>query len=213
MKHERQLLDIYVYRGEYREALQVPFRQHGRICASDGHVLIRIAEGLCEGEYTDTPNGLKAPDTSRVIPEPNTCETVTKRIIDNVISAASAERNRTCPECHGDGTVGYRYTDRHYDYHTMEGECPECGGTGEISDYTAVKYQFTIHGQALCYHHLTVLSRTMACLEVDSLRRGHIKKGDDDKSALLFDAEGTDVEILLMPQLRDRNLEEIKIKE
>ena len=105
----------------------------------------------------------------------------------------------------------FEYHDRHYNTHTMEGDCPVCDGTGEVSDYTVVKYQFTLHGYPLCYHHLKVLLHTMAYLQTDSLRLRHVQKGDDTQ-ALLFDMEGKDIEILVMPQLRDDKFEEIKIK-
>ena len=213
MEYERKLLDMYVYAGEYRQNISSPFRQAGRICATDGHILIRIAEGLCKGEYTDTPNGLKAPNTASVMPQPNMCETVTEKMIERALEKAPEEKDRRCPECDGSGRVDYRYMDRHYDYHSMEGDCPECDGTGEASDYTAIKYQFVLHGNALHYHHLKVLLNTMLYLKTDSLRLRHIRKDEDDLSGILFDTEGRDVEILFVPMLRDDKLEEIKIKE
>ena len=214
MKYEKKLLDMYVYRGEYRENIQVPFRQDGRICATDGRMMIRIAEGLCEREYTDRPNGLKAPNTASVMPEPNMCQTVTAKALERALKEAPEEADSRCPECGGSGKVDYTYCDRHYDYHTMEGDCPACGGTGEKDDYTIVKYQFLLLGNALCYHHLRTLLNTMKCLQTDSLRLLHIKAFPDrhGPDAILFDVEGKDIEILAMPQLRDEKFEEIEIK-
>lgn len=212
MENERYLLNLYVHpESEYRQNIQEPFRQDGRICATDGHVLIRIAEGLCEEKYSDMPNGLKPVNTSKVIPQKNTCETVTAEMLSKALEKAPEEKERNCPECNGSGKVDYEYRDRHYDRHTMEGECPECEGTGEVGDYTPIKYQFTLHGYPLSYNHLKTLLRTMAYLKTDSLRLRHIQKGEGDSQQLLFDVEGKDIEILAMPQLRDEKLKEIKI--
>ena len=212
MENERYLLGLYVHpESEYRQNIQEPFRQDGRICATDGRVLICIAEELCEEEYTDMPNGLKPVNTSKVIPQKNTCETVTALMLNKALEKAPEEKERKCPECGGSGQVEYEYRDRHYDRHTIEGDCPECEGTGEVGDYTPIKYQFTIHGHALSYNHLKTLLRTMAYLNTDSLRLRHFQKGEGDLQALLFDVEGKDIEILAMPQLRNENLKEIKI--
>ena len=212
MENERYLLGLYVHpESEYRQNIQEPFRQDGRICATDGRVLIRIAEGLCEEKYTDMPNGLKPVNTSKVIPQKNTCETVTALMLNKALEKAPEEKERKCPECGGSGQVEYEYRDRLYDRHTIEGDCPECEGTGEVGDYTPIKYQFTIHGHALSYNHLKTLLRTMAYLNTDSLRLRHFQKGEGDLQTLLFDVEGKDIEILAMPQLRDENLKEIKI--
>lgn len=212
MENERYLLNLYVHpESEYRKNIQEPFSQDGRICATDGRMLIRIAEGLCEEEYTDMPNGLKPVNTSKVIPQKNMCETVTALMLSKALEKAPEEKERKCPECGGSGQVEYEYRDRHYDRHTIEGDCPECEGTGEIGDYTPIKYQFMLHGYHLSYNHLKTLLRTMAYLKTDSLRLRHIQKGDGDSQQLLFDVEGKDIEILAMPQLRDENLKEIKI--
>lgn len=215
MENEKYLLDLYVLssKSEYRENIKVPFRQNGRVCATDGHMLIRIAESLCEKEYTDMPNGLKPVNTSAVIPKPNMCETITARMLNRALKKAPEEKNRCCPECNGDGTVEYEYRDRYGNTYTTEEDCPVCGGTGQMIEYTPSKYQFTLYGQSLCYNHLKMLLRTMAYLKTDSLRLRHIKKGDDDSMAILFDVEGKDIEILAMPQLRDKDFYEIKIEE
>lgn len=212
MENERYLLNLYVHpESEYRQNIQKPFRQDGRICATDGRMLIRIAEGLCEEEYTDMPNGLKPVNTSKVIPQKNMCETVTAEMLSKALEKAPEEKERKCPECGGSGQVEYEYRDRHYDRHTIEGDCPECEGTGEVGDYTAIKYQFTLHGHALSYNHLKTLLRTMAYLKTDNLRLRHIQKGEGDSQQLLFDVEDKDIEILAMPQLRNEELKEIKI--
>jgi hypothetical protein len=214
MTNERYLLNLYVHpESEYRRNIQDPFRQDGRICATDGRMMIRIAEGLCEEEYTDTPNGLKPVNTNAVMPEPNMCETVTALMLNHALEKAPDEKDRRCPECNGSGEVEYEYHDRHGERHTTWDDCPECDGTGEVGEYTAIEYQFTLHGHALAYKHLKMLLRTMAYLQTNSLRLRHIQKGDDDTQALLFDVDGKDIEILAMPQLRDENLKEIKIKE
>lgn len=213
MENERYLLNLYVYDGDFHWNMQMPFRQDGRVCATDGRMLIRIAEGLCEEEYTDMPNGLKPVNTNAVIPEKNMCDTVTALMLNHALEKAPEEKNSYCPECGGSGEVKYEYRDRFGNMHTMAGDCPECDGTGEVGEYTAIKYQFTLHGYALSYKHLKTLLRTMAYLNTDSLRLRHIQKGDEDSQALLFDVDGKDIEILALPQLRCEKLKEIKIKD
>ena len=211
MENERRLLGLYVHNGWYRSNLKEPFRQHGRICATDGRMMIRIAERLCAEEYDERPGGQTPPNTSAVMPEPDMCRDITAESLEGALKKAPEEKARHCPECGGTGTVSYEYYDRHSERHLMDGDCPECEGTGALSDYTPVMYQFTLHGQALCSRHLETLLRTMACLKTDRLRLRHVTKG---KGAwpMLLDAGDGDIEILLMPQLRDKEFKEIKIK-
>lgn len=207
MKNERQFLDWYCSDSDNRPAIQMPFRQNGRICATDGHMLIRIDERLLEGEYYDTPNGCTPPDTDHVVPVADRCEQVTRRMLEACLKATPEEKERQCPECLGGGTVEWKYQDRLYNSHTMKGECPECGGSGELSDYTAVKYHYTFHGSALSYHHLRMLLRTMDFFGTDTLRLRHAH----ELEAMLFDVEGKDVQIVTMPQVRDPHLQEVRV--
>lgn len=213
MENEKLLLDMFVCHDGIRMNIHEPFRQDDRICATDGRMMIRIDEKLCENGYTETPSGLKAPNTNSVVPKPNMCETIPAWKLNRALANAPEERDRRCPECNGEGCVEYEYRDRHGKKHTTDGDCPECEGTGEVNEYTDIKYQFTLHGHALAYKHLKMLLRTMAYLNTNSLRLRHMQTfpNNGDTQILLFDVEDKDIEILAMPQLRDEKLKEIKI--
>lgn len=198
---------MYCSCDDRRPTIQMPFRQDGKICATDGHMLIRISESLCEGEYYDTVNGQTPPSTGKVIPAPTICESLTMQMLTDALAKAPEEQNRKCPECDGSGCVPWQYHDRNDHAHTKQDDCPECNGTGELDDYIAFKYQFTIHGAALCYTHLKTLQRTMTLLGIDTIRLRYV----EPLKPILFHADGDNIEIVAMSQMRDDELEEVKI--
>lgn len=210
MNNERELLRMYCARGGYRAVLLDPFIQSGKVCASDGHMLIRIDIDKCEGKYPGSlgrPDGLVAPPIDRVVPEPTMAEPLTRRQLLKAVKKAPEEKtSRTCPDCGGEGQVEWRYTDKSGGHHHHLAECPVCDGAGEVGFYTAKQCQFILHGCALSLHHLKVLLRTMDLLATDTLTLAHCTP---PAGAILLTAP--DIEIVLMPQLRDRNLEQIEI--
>lgn len=205
MENERRLFDMYCSDNDNRQAIQMPFRQDGKICATDGHMMIRVDEKICEGEYYDTVNGLKPPTTSRVIPEPTIDVPLTIKMINKALGKAPEDKDRRCPECNGEGDVTWTYTDRLHNKHEMQAQCPECDGTGELYDYTAVKYQFNFLGCCLCYYHLKTLLKTMEILRADTLHCRYAQK----HQAMLLTTDG--VEIIAMPQIQDDKLTQIKL--
>ena len=205
MKDERILFDMYCSDSDLLPNIQMPFRQDGHICATDGHMLIRIVEKMCEGEYYETVNGLTPPNISKVIPEPDIDVPLTIKMINKALEKAPEEKDRRCPECNGEGNVTWTYTDRLYNKHEMQAQCPECDGTGELYDYTAVKYQFDFMGCCLCYFHLKTLLKTMEILHTDTLHCRHAQQ----PQAMLLTTEG--VEIIAMPQIQDDKLKQIKL--
>jgi len=208
MKNERELLILFYDSGNYREVLRQPFLQDGRVCATDGHVLIRIDGSLCEGSYDEKPGGLTPPRTAKVVPEATTDIAVTRQQIERALEQAPEERNRQCPECKGSGDVTWEYRDRHYNTHTMEDTCPVCDGSGTVDDYTVIKYQFIVCGKALGYHAVKTLLAAMSWLGIDTIRLVNA-----DAQPMLFKPENMDVEILLMPQIRDDKLDCVTVIE
>ena len=209
MNNEKELLGLYHRSDNFRVVLRQPFLQDGRVCATDGYMLIRICAALCEGDYQERPGGLLPPNTANVIPVPNTDEPLTYRKLKIALNATPDEHSRRCPECNGEGVVTWEYRDKSGEYHKQQDTCPVCDGAGELVDeYTAVKYQYTIHGATLCLHHVKTLLRTMEHLHTKTLRLRHF---NDKGECLLFGVEGKDIEILIMPQMRKENLVEVKI--
>ena len=206
MKNERELLMLFYDSDNCREVLRQPFLQDGKVCASDGHVLIRIDGSLCEGCYDEKPGGLTPPRTAKVVPEATTDIAVTRQQIERALEQAPEERNRQCPECEGSGDVTWEYRDRHYNTHTMVETCPVCDGSGTVDDYTVIKYQFIFCGKALDYHAVKTLLAAMSWLGIDTIRLVNA-----DAQPMLFKPENMDVDILLMPQIRDDKLDAVKV--
>jgi len=207
MKNERELLKLFYGSDNRREVLRQPFLQDGKVCASDGYVLIRIDSSLCEGSYEEKPGGLTPPRTASVVPEATTYIAVTRQQIERALERASEKQNRQCPECKGSGDVTWEYRDRNYHTHTMEETCPVCDGSGTIDDYTVIKYQFIACGKALGYHAVKTLLAAMSWLGIDAIRL--VNAGEP----MLFKPEGIDVEILMMPQIRDDRLDSVTVIE
>ena len=208
MKNERELLMLFYDSDNSREVLRQPFLQDGKVCASDGHVLIRIDSSLCEGSYEEKPGGLTPPRTASVVPPATTDIAVTRRQIERALEQAPEEQNRQCPECKGSGDVTWEYRDRHYDTHTMEETCPVCDGSGTIDDYTDIKYQFIVCDKAFSYNYMKTLLAAMSWLGIDTIRLVNA-----NAQPMLFKPENMDVEILLMPQIRDDKLDCVKVVE
>lgn len=208
MKNERELLMLFYDSDNRREVLRQPFLQDGKVCATDGHVLIRIDSSLCDGSYDEKPGGLTPPRTASVVPAATTDIAVTRQQIERALELAPEEQNRQCPECKGSGDVTWEYHDRYYELYTMEAECPMCDGSGTVDDYTVIKYQFIFCGKAFSYHYVKTLLAAMSWLDIDTIRLVNA-----DAQPMLFKPENMDVEILLMPQIRDDKLGSVTVIE
>lgn len=208
MKNERELLMLFYDSDNCREVLRQPFLQDGKVCASDGRVLIRIDGSLCEGSYEEKPGGLTPPRTASVVPTAKTDIAVTRQQIERALEQAPEERDRQCPECGGSGDVTWEYRDRHNDIYRKKETCPVCDGSGTVDDYAVIKYQFIVCGKAFCYHAVKTLLAAMSWLGIDTIRLVNA-----DAQPMLFKPENMDVEILLMPQTRDDKLDCVTVIE
>ena len=213
MKNEKELLDLFVATDKNRPSLHHPFLQEGKVCASDGRVLIRIDAALCEGDYSEYPYGVTPPRTSKAIPSVTCDETLTLQMLQDAWNKMPAEElDRTCKECDGEGMVTWMYLDSEGNSYGMEAHCPLCHGTGVVSPYKALKCLFTIHGNLFSFGSIEVLKETMKYLEVDELQLKHYPKPTDPRHvAVLFGVKGKDIDIVISPQVGPHELEEIKI--
>ena len=209
MKNEKEIIRMFVGTDENRPALLSPFRQDGKICATDGRILILIDESLCEEKYEEKPNGIKVPIVSKVIPVADIDVPLLAHQLQVALDKAPEEKDRTCTECGGDGSVMWRYKASNDKEYSQHGECPVCGGTGELDDYSTVKYQFMIYGSYFCYKHLKVILNFMKLLGISELRVLHHANTADEGSPMLLSTKG--IEVLLMPQFKDTHKDKIVV--
>ena len=134
MKNLRQLLfGYFISQNDYPQ-LPFPFWQNNKLCASDGHVLIRIDKNLVENpEWVPQPQPkTKYPDTGCVIPEYSLDIPLTVNQIQNAIQKAKiVDEYEPCDDCHGTGMVTWEYEGLVNDY-TKEDKCPVCDGEGHL---------------------------------------------------------------------------------
>lgn len=208
MKNEKELLDLFVATDVNRPALHHPFLQEGKVCASDGRVLIRIDAALCEGQYFEYPYGNTPPRVQKAIPPVNCDETLTLQMLQDAWNKMPAEeKDRTCKECGGHGIVTWMYLDSDGNSHGMEGKCPLCHGVGVVSRYKALKCVFTIHDYTFAFGTIELLIEVMKYLEVEELQIKHMSL----TRAILFGVKGKDIDIVAAPQAGEHELEIIKI--
>ena len=212
MNNEKALLNLFVSDDEHRPSITSPFLQHGKVCATDGRNLIRINAALCENTYPETVNDRTPPNTETVIPAPTCNEKLTQKMLSDAwAKAPEKEKDRTCPECGGNGVVYWHYHDRDGKHYTHWYDCPVCEGTGYISDYKPITCQFTINGCYLVYGHIELLSNVMKYLEVDTLILRHAEMLEHRVTPMLLGVEDKDIEIVIMPQVPGEDTEEIPI--
>lgn len=134
MKNLRQLLfGYFISQNDYPQ-LPFPFWQNNKLCASDGHVLIRIDKNLVENpEWVPQPQPkTKYPDTGSIIPEHSLDIPLTISQIQNAIQKAKiVDEYEPCDDCHGTGMVTWEYEGLVNDY-TKEDKCPVCDGEGHL---------------------------------------------------------------------------------
>lgn len=211
MKNEKELLSLFYDAGEYRENLRQPFLQDGKVCASDGYVLIRIDKSICKGRYLTMPKGLQPPDVSKIMPKSyNMDKPLTAKMLREAMVKVPEDKKAYCLECHGKGMVTWTYRDRKGIKHERTSTCPECDGFERVKPYRAM-CQYLLHGCYLVYKHLAVLFESMSFLGTDELRLRYAEAVDGSPKGMLFTDSTEKVEILIMPRMYDDEKEVIKI--
>lgn len=132
--NEKDLFDLFVDRdNDIQPMFNNPYRRAGYVYATDGMKLIRIKENAVRGNY-ETNDKMKLD-----IPTDNCDYIITDKDIEKVLSNIPHEEevikvgnNVKCPECDGEGTVTWKYTDKDWNDHEFEAECPVCEGSGYI---------------------------------------------------------------------------------
>lgn len=175
MENIRQLICNCFISPDYHPILVQPFWQNNKLCATDGHVLIRIDKNLVENpEWVPQPQPkTKYPDTGSVIPEYSLDIPLTVNQIQNAIQKAKiVDEYEPCDDCHGTGMVTWEYEGLVNDY-TKEDKCPVCGGDGHrgktgrrIPD---PDQPYQIQGLTFKGKRLTWLLKVMEYLQIQEL--------------------------------------------
>lgn len=205
MRNERQLIFNCFIGPESHPILAFPFWQHDKLCASDGHVLIRIDKNLI-----DNPNLVpkfqkdrKLPETSSVIPETTLNIPLTQQKIKKAIQLADiVDEYVPCEDCRNTGTVRWEYLSLEGHHHTKEFKCPVCDGEGHLGKtgnrIPDPKQLYQIRNLFFTGETMTWLLNVMDLLETSQLT-----VSGENPYALLLTMPG--VQILITNLLLDRN--------
>lgn len=193
----RNLLYLFVADEEtMRPVMMKPFEQGGYVCASDAHVLIRVAKKYITDDYS-TP--AKAPDVSRIIPAQPPTSKICANELRKAFTILGMDYDTTtidCIECDNDCEVEWKYTDRDGDEHTKYAECPCCNGTGRVPN-GADKYCEIVSNLVRAYFML-LLYRAMMELKVEE-----VKVSAGCNRPLKFNI-GDGIDIVVMPCILDK---------
>lgn len=130
----KKMLEPFVSKDGSRPALENVFRQKGYVVASDGHILIRVPEGMVK-DFDAIP--LQAtPNVDAIVREDMPLDIpLTKALIEKKIKEAPQVREKeTCEDCQGTGKVEWNYEDKEGFLHTEKFDCPVCKGRGYLSE-------------------------------------------------------------------------------
>lgn len=171
---------------ELRISLHNPFEQDGYVCATDTHVLIRVAKSYISGERRP----LEKPNVAKVMPEDNPKFSVSQKTLRQAFVKLVINYDVThveCPHCNEECEVAWSFTDNDGDTHTLYAECPCCHGSGEIPN--GVNRFCVIEGYIIVAYHLILLYHLMFMLDVPETKISIGKSGQ-----LRFNlADGVDV--------------------
>lgn len=157
---------------EHFSPLVEPFIQDGWCTGTDGHHLLRIKQALIpENEvwFRKTEH----PDVKSVIPtEFNTKKVITYDAIRAALDKVPMTNEVKCEDCHGDGTVTWVYNSVDGISYDMRGECPVCGGCGEVKLEDSVKdenYPIKIKDIFISSRQLIWFAKSMLTLQLKNI--------------------------------------------
>lgn len=207
LKNEAQLLELFVAQDDLRPSLMHPFEQNGYICASDTHIVIRVAKDMTKEQYVQQ----ECPNVERVMIEPKPQLVIYQREIENALVVLGLGcgpgflRFCNCSECNGTGEVEYTYRHKSWsDESYMMGDCPICGGDGNAPN--GVDKYAELCGHAFDGYHLILLLKAMQMLNVDAMP----VTPTGNRGFLFQPCEGID--IVLMSQQLNKSKAKYKIK-
>ena len=210
IKNEKEIFDLFVANERsLADVLKTPFIQDndGRVCASDGFIVIMVNPDCVSGEYEIRDFGPKSPLRGYNCDKPllvsdlqdalRRCPQVPEmKIIDtNVVQ---------CPECEGTGEVTAEYVadydDEEYD---IECTCPICDGEGTIEEEVKEPTGNTIPDKACIikfgkgyypWYYIDTIIKTCEMLNIEKVKLVRTSKSD-----LSIIELSSDIHIGLMP--------------
>ncbi len=150
---------------EMRPVLMKPFEQDGYVCATDTHVLLRVAKKFISEDYS---TGKTTPNVARVVPEYKPLCAVTASNLRSAFSKRGIDYNElfvNCPHCDSENEVEWKFVDRDGDTHSMWAECPCCNGTGDVPN--GINQYIEINDCIVNAHFMLILYQTMIELGID----------------------------------------------
>ena len=136
---EKELLDLFTYKGKYRDYLTKPFMIGEYVYASDARRIIRINAGLLKGEYPgdNIPKNVRVGIDKYVSIPINCSKDVTAGQLERVLASIpqideEVMDETECPDCNGSGEVEWYYNAINGTEYSDYDECPVCDGSGTV---------------------------------------------------------------------------------
>lgn len=205
--NEQDLLSLfYDKENDMRPDMAAPYLKNGYVCATEGHIMIRIKAETLNGEYNEIDSlniDLPADNCNFIIGLHDIKTAIAS--IPQVEEKEKVGKDIECKECDGAGEVEWEYRDKSGRYHHKYLDCPKCQGDGCIS---RVKYKKTgrmipdgdcpirIRRIVIKVEFLEILGRAMEIIGVDKVRCVH----QEPTQPCIFRVDDN-IEIIIMPYL------------
>ena len=205
--NEQDLLSLfYDKENDMRPDMAAPYLKNGYVCATEGHIMIRIKAETLNGEYNEIDSlniDLPADNCNFIIGLHDIKTAIAS--IPQVEEKEKVGKDIECKECDGAGEVEWEYRDKSWRYHHKYLDCPKCQGDGCIS---RVKYKKTgrmipdgdcpirIRRIVIKVEFLEILGRAMEIIGVDKVRCVH----QEPTQPCIFRVDDN-IEIIIMPYL------------
>lgn len=123
------VFSLFLSKDKLRPVLQNPFKNNGKVVATDAYTLIYVNENDCDFEFTNEYEE-NAPNVDAVIPVINISEKI--NVLKSDFDAfkiydeyKNVGEDIKCSECEGEGEVEWEY-----ERWTKTFDCPKCDGEG-----------------------------------------------------------------------------------
>lgn len=125
------------FTSDFRAWSEEPRQKDGQVYGTDGKVMARVAEHLCEASYSEHEN---QPNFGRCFPAHTCTLSMDIRKVAKAIGTVPVEefkevsgKEAECDECDGTGRVTWEYEDMNCVTHEDDFDCPICDGRGKLS--------------------------------------------------------------------------------